>query len=790
MFEGNERITKLRNEMIRDPELCVERGELYTASYRETEGLPYPVRRARAMEKILSEMSVSIFDGELIVGRATSKRRGAPLMVEVNGEWYLDGLADMSTREWDTFQQISDADAKRMEEFIPYWKDNTLFSRWISQVPKEIADNIGVTNIPISSPSDGQHNAHVSPGVDIIVRRGIKGLKQDVAERRARLHAEARGDKAEKEVWLDAVDITLDALVAYAHRYAKLAKQMAETEKDPSRKAELETISEVCLRVPENPALNFHEAIQSMWFTYILLMLEGWGMGMSFGRVDQYLYPLYEQELKGGTLTRDEAGELISCLLINMNGVCNFFSAESARNGPGFPMISNLTVGGVTPHGKCAVNDLSYLVMEAEEIVGLTSEDIVVRVNKNTPDAFLMKACEAAKNLHGKFKFIGDETVIGQLLSDGKPPEYARDYVVVGCNFPSVARHSLDLSGDVHSLPKMLELALNNGRCRLTGRLIGAETGDPRAFKSYEEIWDAYVTQVEKLAKDIYPYHFLARELYAFYCPQPFQSSITDGCVEKAVDITSGGSEFRTDPIAGGGVVNVGDSLAAIKKAVFEDQSITMTQLIDALDKDFEGEDEVLCILDRCPKFGNDDEYVDSIVSDVILQFSYLADKQKPFVGAKSTATIAYATMNIGLGYTVGALPDGHKATTPLADAGLSPTQGKNVSGATATVNSVAKLDHLRMTNGSVLNMRFHSDAVADTGKLRKFAQLIRTFCETGGFLVQFNIISTKTLRDAQKDPDKYRDLLIRVATWSAYFVELPPELQEDIIARLEFEEV
>jgi formate C-acetyltransferase len=790
MFEGNERTRSLREAMIRRPELCIERGLLYTKSYQETEGLPAPIRRARALEKVLKEMSASIEDGELIVGRATSKRRGAPLMVEVNSEWYVDGLADMSTREWDTFQQISEEDAAKMREFMPYWNGKTLFSLWSAQVPERILKNIGRTNIPISAPADGQHKAHVSPGVDIIVEKGLKGLKADVAERRARLEKENAEDIEEKFAWLESIDITLDALVAYAHRYSELAKSLAEDETDPARKAELEKIAAVCAVVPENPARNFHEAIQSMWFTYVLLMLEGWGMGMSFGRVDQYLYPIYQKDLQDGTITRDEAGELIACLLINMNGVCNFFSAESARNGPGFPMISNLTVGGTMPHGKCAVNDLSYLVLEAEDIVGLTSEDIVVRVNKNTPDAFLLKSCEEAKRLHGKFKFISDETAIEQLLSDGKPPEYARDYVVVGCNFPSVARHSLDLSGDVHSLPKMLELALNNGRCRLTGELLGLETGDPRAFQSYADVWNAYVAQVEKLVADIYPYHIISRHVYAANCPQPFQSAITDGSIEKLVDITAGGSEFRTDPIAGGGVVNVGDSLAAIKKAVFEDQSITMDQLITALDKNFEGEDEVYAILDKCPKFGNDIDYVDSIVNDVILQFSYLAAKQNPPFGAKSTATFAYATMNIGLGYEVGALPDGHKATTPLADAGLSPTQGKNVSGATATVNSVAKLDHLRMTNGSVLNMRFHSDAVNDTNKLRKFANMIRSFCDLGGFLIQFNITSTKTLRDAQQHPENYRDLLIRVATWSAYFVELPPELQEDIIARLELEEV
>lgn len=787
-MQSTARIQQLRNAMIRPPELCIERGRIYTDSYKETEGQSASLRRAKAQKKLLEEISVIIDDGELIVGRMTSKRRGAPLIPEVNGEWYCDGLADMATRDYDKMQQISAEDEAEMRRFMPYWNGKTLFRMWASSMPKELLDNIGVTNIPISSPSDGQHKAHVSPGVDIVVKRGIKALKADVAERRARLLNEEREDKEEKLEWLDGVTITLDAVIAFAHRYAALARSKAEAETDEQRRAELIRIAQNCEWVPENPARNYYEALQSMWFTYCALMLEGWGLGMSLGRVDQYLYPYYKKDLDSGLITRQFAGELLACLMIQMNGVCNFYSAESARNGPGFPMISNIVVGGVDIRGRCAVNDLSYLILEAEDIVRLTSEDIVVRVNRNTPDEFLIKACDVAKNLHGKFKFISDETSIQMLLSVGKPPEYARDYGVVGCNFPTVSRHSLDLSGDVHSLPKMLELALNDGKDRLTGKQIGLHTGDPRKFASYEEVWNAYTAQVEKLISDIYPYHYKARELYAEYCPQPFQSALTDGCIEKLKDITAGGSEFRVDPIAGGGIVNVADSLAAIKKAVFEEKQITMSELIDALDKDFVGENRIRKILDKCPKFGNDDEYVDSIANEVIVHFSDQANKTHPFGGATPAMTGAYATMNIGLGLTVAALPDGRKAGTPLADGGVSPSQGKNVNGATATMNSVAKLDHVRMANGSVLNMRFDSSGLSGRENMQKFADMIRSFCEMGGWLVQFNIISTETLRDAQKNPGNYRDLLVRVATWSAYFVELPPELQDDIIARLEFE--
>ncbi|MBR3396618.1 MAG: hypothetical protein IKG70_02060 [Lachnospiraceae bacterium] len=787
------RIKRLREAMLVKPEVCIERGYLYTKAYQENEGQPYVVKRARAQEKVLKEMSCIIFDDELIVGRATSKRRGAPLIVEVNNAWYISALADMSTRAWDTFQQISKEDEEKLKEFVPYWDDKSAARVWRGQVPPNLSDNFDVTNVPISSPNDGQHRCHISPGVDLVVTKGIAGLKAEVLERKERLLKEdiPEDEKNEKATWLDCVVITLDALVAYANRYSDLAKKMAEEETDEKRKAELLKISEVCAYVPEHPARTFHEAVQSMWFTYVALMLEGWGMGMSFGRIDQYLLPYYEKDLADGIITRDQAIELLACLMINMNGLCNFFDTNNAKNAPGFPMISNITIGGVTERGRCAVNEMSYIVLDAEDKVRLTSEDIIIRVARNTPDKFLLRACEVARDLHGKFKFISDDTAIQMLLSNGKPIEYARDYVVVGCTFPTVARHSLDLSGDTHNMPMMLELALNNGVHRKSGRQVGPKTGDPRQFKSYEEVWNAYTTQLEAVVDAIYPYHILSRKVYGEYCQCPFHSALMDGAIEKCTDIICGGTEYRTDPINGGGAINVGDSLAAIKKAVFEDKLITMPELIDALDNDFAGEDgeRILHILEKCPKFGNDDDYVDDIVNDVVVNFSNIAAKQKPYFNAFPNSYMGYATMSFNFGEMTGALPDGHRAGAPLADGGLSPSQGKNVSGATASINSVAKLDHVKLTAGSVFNMRFNPSALAGD-KIKKFAALIRSYCEQGGFLIQFNVTSTETLRDAMKNPDKYRDLLIRVSTWSAYFVELPPELQEDVIARLEFDQI
>jgi formate C-acetyltransferase len=466
-------------------------------------------------------------------------------------------------------------------------------------------------------------------------------------------------------------------------------------------------------------------------------------------------------------------------------------STEFVEQLAGFPTLANITLGGVTREGRDAVNELSYLFLDAEKDVRLTVEEFVIRVNKNNPDAFLMKACEVARLLRGKLKFVSDDTAVRQLLSDGKPVPYARDYAVVGCFTPTVPVYSFDTTAAMVNLPLMLELALNNGVSRLTGQQIGLKTGDPKKFKSYDEVWDAYKKQVEALVPVGMLSRSVDRQTYADFAPSPFLSALYRGCLEKGLDITNGGTApYMTEGHGLIGAPNAGDSLAAIKKVVFEDRKMTMARLIEALDNNFEGEEAMLRLLKGAPKFGNDDEYVDSIVNEVLIHASHEVTKYRSIAGTKPTAAASAGTGHLALGSMVGALPDGRKAREPLSEGGISPYQGRNVSGPTATMMSVAKLDHLKLTGGSVLNMRFNPEVLKDEPKMKKFASLVRTYCETGGYLVQFNIAGSDMLRDAQRHPEKYRDLLVRVATYSAYFVELSPRLQDDIIARTEFQEV
>jgi formate C-acetyltransferase len=630
----------------------------------------------------------------------------------------------------------------------------------------------------------------MAPHYEKVLTRGLKGVKEEVAAAMENLNLIVPED-LKKHQFLKAVNITLDAACGFAQRYAGFAETLAEAEPDRQRKEELHKIAVMCRHVPAEPARTFHEALQSIYFVWLVIMLEGWGHGNSFGRPDQYLYPFYKKDLEEGRLTIEEARELIGLLYIKANATVTLDDTVAASIFAGFPQTVNINLGGLTKDGKDAVNDLSYLFLDAEMDVRMTMEDIIIRVHRNTPDAFIMKACEVAKALRGKLKFLSDETTIQQMLNDRYPIEYARDYIITGCNSPSTPGYSFDVPGGMFNLPLMLELALNNGKTRMSGEQLGPETGDPRSFTSYDDLWHAYQKQVEFFIGLSVLYINADRQLFAEFAPTPFLSSLFNGPVDKGRDIHDGGTfPYVRQAISLSGAPNVGDSLAAVKKLVFEDKKITMDRLITALDRNFEDEKEFLHMVSSVPRFGNDDDYVDTIVNDVLVHAASEVGKYKAFCGTPFNAAAAVVTANLPLGSLVGALPDGRRSGEPLSDGGISPCHGRNVSGPTATMKSVAKLDHVKLTNGSVLNMRFNPRALNGEANLKRFASLIRTFCETGGFLVQFNIVDSEMLRVAQKSPEKYKDLLVRVATYSAYFVELSPEMQEDVIMRTEFSEL
>lgn len=779
----NTRIRQLRSAMLVQPSVCVERAKLITESYRQTEGEPAPIRRGKAFAHLLRHMTVHIYPQELIVGRPTSKVRGGSISPELQCDWILKELDILSTRQTDPFEPLTQQERQVLADVVSYWDTNSLRYHWSQEVGEEHKPYDDLIIGGGAFCGNNQFPGHASPDYGQLLRLGAQGLLEQVEQRLSR-----PADQAQR-VELEGMKLCLEALAELGDRYAAEARRLARTESDPQRARELLEIAEICDKVPRKPAESFREAVQSLWFGYICVMLENWGTGNTFLRIDQYLDPYYEADKAKG-LSLQEAYEYLAMLLINCNSACVVYSEMRSHGFAGNNSGCSFTIGGVKPDGSCAVNDLSYLILEAERAVNMGSDDVVVRLNDNTPEDFTLLACEVARDVGGKLKFLGDKTAIANLERDGMTRQQANDYAIAGCTSPTVGGLSYNIPGGIISLPGILELALNNGVHRMTGLQLGLKTGNAADFTSFQQLWEAFCAQVRHVIPHCHAIKNTDKAMFSRYMPSPFQSALLPCCVERGTDVIDGGTKpFYSFAMSLAGAPNTGDALAAIKKYVFEEGKVTLGQICDALAANFEGYEDLQKLLIRAPKFGNNDPYVDSLVNQVLSYVSDVVAETPGFHDAQSTAAAAAVTANIGLGMVLGATPDGRKAGEPISEGGISPAQGRNSSGTTATMLSVAGLDHSKLRHGEVLNMRINPDAVQGEEKLKKFRALILSYVQAGGFLVQFNIVSTETLRDAQLHPENHRDLVVRVATYAAYFVELGPELQNDIIRRLEFTE-
>jgi len=780
---------KLRDQLLVRPAICVEKAYYFTESYKETEGEPAIIRRAKSLDKVLNNISIRIEDGEKIVGWHSSKLRGGALLPEISAEWILDEMDHLDERTWDPYQPLEEKEKETIKEILPYWEKRSLFYQWQQMVPKELQQRLDHTVITTGGfCENGHHTAHVAVNFQKLLRLGLKGLQAEVDEQKKNLDPVSMSD-FRKGLFLDAVTISYQAVVRFAERHAELAAQQAAAENDPARKAELLEIERVCRKVPWEPADTFYEALQSCWIVYVALMIEGWGAGMSLGRMDQMLYPYYKKEKEAGTISDEQVFDYLSLLVIKMNGVINPQSGMVSQFFGGYPVMQGVTVGGVDEDGNDAVNELTYLFLDAEQAVGLSSDEYVIRISDKNPDAYIKRALEVAVALHGKLKFVSDKRTIAGMLFNGIPLRDARNYISQGCHNPTVPAVTRDIGGASINFPLFLELALNDGKMRLTGQQIGPHTGDPRSFKSFDELLQAFYTQFESLTAECLTFKHADLYLHS-QMPCPLLSSMYEGCIESGVDVIEGGGKYMFQTISPSGIPNVGDSLAAIKKTVFDDKTLTMDRLLTLLENDLEGDDEAAYLLKKAPKYGNNIPYVDEITRDVLAYTCDWLQSKTTFGGTRISSAALTMTFNIPLGKILAASADGRKAGEPLAEGGISPHQGRNTAGVTSTMASVQALDQVRLTHGSILNIRLNENAVRGEDKMDKMVALLRTFTENNGDLVQFNFVSNEMLRDAQKHPENYRDLMVRVATYSAFFVDLSPDLQNDIINRIEFEAI
>lgn len=788
-------LTGIRKE---PPRITVERARLMTASFRKTEGAPVVLRWALALKHILENITVTIGEDDLIVGRCGPPGRYGILYPELRGAWLEKGIESFSSRKEGRFV-ITDEDARIVkEEIVPYWKGRTLFETNYDLLPQETRhvlyqkdDPYTPSYVIIDSTTDRSSQQWV-PDYAKVLTLGFNGIRKVAEERIKSLDPFDQDNNFEKRPFLEAVVIVCRAMVAYARRYADLARKLAATERSKEREKELLEIAAICEKVPGEAAGTFREAVQSQWFTQVGFRFEQMHGGtVGNGRIDQYLYPYYQKDIAAGRMTDDNVLELLELLWLNMAQNVTLQQSGAIFHNEGVPHFEATTIGGQTIEGRDATNELTYLVLQSKKEFPLDYPDLAVRIHSQTPSHLLTKVCEIIKEGTGFPKLLNDEAVIPFLLAKGASMEEVRDYCVSGCTEVRLVNRDVYMVGNMYiNLGAALEMALNDGRLRSKGsERYGVSTGDPRHFTTFGQVMDAFKQQVRYLSR----HAFIQDRVHAAIRPgllaSPLQSCLHDLCMQDCQDIQQG--QFK-DGIAPGFLDPIGlgtaiDSLSAIKKLVYDEASIDMDKLLQALVSNFEQMDLLRHLCLNAPKFGNNNPYADDIGRDLEDFFRSISHGYTNISGGKLDVRYVPVTSHIPLGRIVGALPNGRKEGEPLSE-GMSPSQGCDTNGPTASLLSVANTKATKYQEGGegVLNMKLSPQVIAGEEGNKVLAALIRTWCDLKLWHVQFNIVNTETLKAAQKDPDTYRNLLIRVAGYSAYFVNLSTELQDEIIHRTE----
>ena len=827
----SERITKLVEDLYaKMPEIESARAVLITESYRRTEGEPIIMRRAKAFAHILENLPIVIRDQELIVGSTTIAPRGCQTYPEFSYEWLEDEFDTVETRSADPFY-ISEQTKQELKAANAYWKGKTTSELATSYMEPQ---TLLAMEHNMFTPGNYFYNGvgHVTVKYGEVLEIGFSGIRAKAEAELAKLSL-ADGDYQKRSRFLEAVMISCDAAVTYARRYAKLALEEAEKCTDPVRKMELLVIAQNCANVPEKGANGFYEACQSFWFVQQLLQIESSGHSISPGRFDQYMYPYYKKDLDSGKITRAQAQELMDCIWVKLNDLNKCRDAASAEGFAGYSLFQNLIAGGQNAEGIDVTNDLSFMSIQASMHVFLPQPSLSVRVWNGTPHEFLIKAAELTRTGIGLPAYYNDEVIIPSLVSRGLTLEDARDYNIIGCVEPQKAGKTEGWhDAAFFNMCRPLELVFSNGKDK--GAQVGPETGDVEKMETFEEFFHAYEIQMDYAIKLLVNADNAIDMAHAEKCPLPFLSSMVDDCMKRGKSVQEGGAVYNFTGPQGFGVANMADSLYAVKQLVFDEKKVTMKELKQALMLNYgkglaqedlaalasdtvsvmrssgetvgeaeiaavlktihalseseevkENGERILKLIEEVPKFGNDIPEVDAFARKVAYTYTKPLLNYRNPRGGMFQAGLYPVSANVPLGAQTGATPDGRLAHTPVAD-GVSPSAGKDVNGPTAAANSVARLDHYIASNGTLFNQKFHPSALSGRRGLENFAGLIRSYFDQKGSHMQFNVVSRETLLDAQKHPEQYKHLVVRVAGYSALFTTLSKSLQDDIIRRTE----
>lgn len=784
----NDRVKRLHQQSIDTPTtLTIERALIETAFYKENYGkMPNCILRARNFYEICKKKTIYIGKDELIVGERGPVPKAVPTFPELTCHTVED-LHTLNDRELQPYF-ISQEDIDTYErEVIPYWEGRTQRERIFSHVSKEWEEayHAGVFTEFMEQRAGG-HTAMDGK----MYHRGLLDCKALIAKTLAELDFINDPEATDKQQELQAMDISCDAAILLAERHAELAEKMATEETDPQRKAELLKIADVCRWVPAHAPRDMQEAIQMYWFVHLgtVTELNGWDC-MNPGHIDQHLYPFYQKGLADGTMTREKAKELLSCFWIKFNNQpappkVGVTALESGT----YNDFTNINIGGIDKYGNNAVNELSYIILEIQEELHELQPGLSIHVSKVTPDDFVVAGAKVIRQGHGYPSVFNPDTYTKELVRQGKTQEDANEGGCSGCiEVGAFGKEAYILTGYLNT-PKILEITLNNGIDPITGKKLGLETGDPRTFTSYEQLYEAYHKQMIyfvnlKLAVNNY-----IERMFSLYAPATFLSLFIDDCITRGRDYYSGGARYNTTYIQCTGLGTITDCLSTLKKHVFEDKKFTMDELLHAVANNFEGNEKMRqFIMNRTPFFGNDDDYADSIAVKVYNDLVAAIEGHPNTRGGKTQLNMLSTTCHNYFGSVCGASVNGRLAHFAISD-GTSPAHGADTNGPTAVIKSLGKLDQT-LSGGTLLNVRFVPSILKREEDLRKLVSLIRAYFNMGGHHIQFNIVDTQTLLDAQQQPDDYKDLLVRVAGYSDYFNDMTEQLQNEIIARTENEE-
>lgn len=781
-LEQTPRITLLKEKMLNEPRyVSIEQARIITRIYQENESLSIPKKRALSLKAALEELEIGVEKEELIVGNRTKGVRYGVVFPESGCSWVNKEFETLPTRPQDKFR-IKKEDVKEFKEIIyPYWQDRSLEDVIKENYGEEINAIAKVVKINQKDHAQG----HICPDTKTWLELGPKGLMTKAYEKLKNC------DENQKEFY-ECTIIVLEGVCHFMMRYHDYILTMLESLEDDNKKS-LQRVADICANLASRPAQSFHEAVQSLWFLFVVLHMESNASSFSPGRMDQYLYPYYQKDIEKGIISKQEALEILECLWLKFNQIVYLRNQHSAKYFAGFPIGFNIAIGGIDENGCDIYNELSLLLLKAQYHLGLPQPNLSVRLNKNSSHELIQEAIKVVAKGSGMPQFFNDEAIVNSMIKDlGIEEKDARNYAIVGCVELTTHGNNLGWSdAAMFNLNKALELTMNHGKCLLTNEPIGLDLGSIETYESFEDLENAFQKQIDYFIEKMMKVEIVVEKAHQDCLPTAFLSTVIDSCLEKGVDVTRGGAKYNLSGIQMIQIANLADSLAAIKVLVYDEKMITRHELLEALQADFKGYEIIqTMLLNKVPKYGNDVKWVDELGAKWA---GYFRERMKDYTnyrGGLYHTGMYTVSAHVPMGENVGASPDGRNALTLLADGGMSPVYGRDMAGPTAVLKSVSRMKDSYTTNGGLLNMKFLPEFFKTETGMMKFENFLRAFVDLKIPHIQFNVVRREDLLDAKLHPEQHRSLTIRVAGYTAYFVELAGKLQDEIIERTAYEDI